>query len=109
MKQVTELPPIDEILDDIPDGGIDIRELAKKYKIDETNLHLFYKLLKATCKVDIRVSKLPEEERCNKNDLVDICEAAKKAPEPRRKLTKNEFLYSRLVGDITMYVLFIRA
>ncbi|KAF9729687.1 hypothetical protein PMIN04_010574 [Paraphaeosphaeria minitans] len=99
--KIKKLPSVEELRNMIPSDGVDIRDLARKLNISDTNYWLFSELIKMTCDIEIRAWVRPLPTIPSPFALMKLYQAASK-PAVRRELLENQVIAAELQGDITI-------
>lgn len=81
----------------IPDEGIEIQELARKFGVDSSNFHLFVELLKKIAILEVSAIVKPAKSLPSPSELKELEIAAKEPPIPK-VLKKNQTVLSKLLG-----------
>ncbi|KAL1610526.1 hypothetical protein SLS60_002195 [Paraconiothyrium brasiliense] len=97
--KIKKLPSVEEIRKIIPKEGLDVRDLARKLGIDNTNYYLFSELIKITCDIEIRAWVKPLPQIPSASAVEKIYEAARK-PATRRQLLANHVIDAKLTADV---------
>jgi transposase-like protein len=97
INTVKALAPPQNIHAAIPEEGIEIQELARKFGVDSSNFHLFVELLKKIAILEVSAIVKPAKSLPSPSELEELEIAAKEPPIPR-VLKKNQTVLSKLLG-----------